>query len=176
MIMMGWGIQRIQYGEQPHWMAFTLASVLGPNRFARRRRGHELPLFFRRLPFPCRPDDRRFGASSRTGSSQIKTLERKRLYPGYAVCGLFSEPLERRSNIIGKRLTYPDIRMVMWTGGNPFAHQPETNRLLSAWKKPETIVVTDCFMTATARHADLVLSGANRVRTQRHLPDRNLYE
>ena len=47
--------------------------------------------------------------------------------------------------------------MVMWTGGNPFAHQPETNRLLSAWKKPETIVVTDCFMTATARHADIVL-------------------
>lgn len=29
MIMMGWGIQRIQYGEQPHWMAFTLASMLG---------------------------------------------------------------------------------------------------------------------------------------------------
>lgn len=25
MIMMGWGIQRIQYGEQPHWMGFALA-------------------------------------------------------------------------------------------------------------------------------------------------------
>lgn len=29
MLMVGWGIQRIQYGEQPHWMAFALASVLG---------------------------------------------------------------------------------------------------------------------------------------------------
>ena len=29
MLMVGWGIQRIQFGEQPHWMAFALASVLG---------------------------------------------------------------------------------------------------------------------------------------------------
>lgn len=76
-----------------------------------------------------------------------------------------------------KRLTYHDIRMVMWTGGNPFAHQPETNRLLSAWKKPETIVVTDCFMTATARHADIVLPAQtvfehNDIWSDRHLHER----
>ena len=29
MIMMGWGIQRIQYGEQSHWMGFALAAALG---------------------------------------------------------------------------------------------------------------------------------------------------
>ena len=47
--------------------------------------------------------------------------------------------------------------MVMWTGGNPFSHQPETNRLKKAWSIPETVVVSDHVWSATARHADLVL-------------------
>lgn len=48
----------------------------------------------------------------------------------------------------------------MWAGGNPFSHQPQTNRLAEAWKKPETVVVTDCFWTPTALNADIVLPHA----------------
>lgn len=29
MIMSGWGMQRAHYGEQPHWMLVTLASMIG---------------------------------------------------------------------------------------------------------------------------------------------------
>ncbi len=29
----------------------------------------------------------------------------------------------------GRRLTYPDIRLVYWAGGNPFHHHQDLNRL-----------------------------------------------
>ena len=57
----------------------------------------------------------------------------------------------------GKKGTYPHFRMIMWAGGNPFVHHPDTFRLERAWKKPDTVVVTDVVWTATALHADIVL-------------------
>jgi biotin/methionine sulfoxide reductase len=57
----------------------------------------------------------------------------------------------------GRTLTYPDIRLVYWAGGNPFHHHQDLNRLRRAWQKPETIIVHDSCWTPTARHADIVL-------------------
>ena len=57
----------------------------------------------------------------------------------------------------GNRMTYPDIKMVYWCGGNPFHHHQDINRLLRAWQKPETIIIHDCWWTSAARHADIVL-------------------
>ena len=57
----------------------------------------------------------------------------------------------------GERRVYPDIRMVYWCGGNPFHHHQDLNRLVVAWRRPETIVVHDPWWTSTARHADIVL-------------------
>src|SRR5258708_22772652 len=57
----------------------------------------------------------------------------------------------------GARLTYPDIRLVYWAGGNPFHHHQDLARLREAFTRPETVVVHDPFWTATARHADMVL-------------------
>jgi biotin/methionine sulfoxide reductase len=57
----------------------------------------------------------------------------------------------------GQRLTYPDIRLVYWCGGNPFHHHQDLARLREAFARPETVVVHDPFWTATARHADIVL-------------------
>ncbi|MBT8004554.1 MAG: molybdopterin-dependent oxidoreductase [Rhodospirillales bacterium] len=56
----------------------------------------------------------------------------------------------------GKKLTYPDIKLIYWAGGNPYHHHQDLNRLREAWSKPETIIVNDPFWTATARHADIV--------------------
>jgi biotin/methionine sulfoxide reductase len=57
----------------------------------------------------------------------------------------------------GKDLTYPDIRLVYWSGGNPFHHHQDLNRLVRAWRRPETIIVHEPWWTATARRADIVL-------------------
>jgi len=56
----------------------------------------------------------------------------------------------------GQQLTYPDIKLVYWAGGNPFHHHQDLNRLRQAWSKPETVIVNEPHWTATARHADIV--------------------
>src|SRR5712691_140472 len=57
----------------------------------------------------------------------------------------------------GQRLTYPEIRLVYWCGGNPFHRIQDLNRLLRAWQKPETIIIHEPWWTPAARRADIVL-------------------
>ncbi|MCC7347805.1 MAG: molybdopterin-dependent oxidoreductase, partial [Variibacter sp.] len=57
----------------------------------------------------------------------------------------------------GRRHTYPDIKLVYWCGGNPFHHHQDINRLVRAWRRPDTVIIQDPWWTATARHADIVL-------------------
>lgn len=52
---------------------------------------------------------------------------------------------------------YPDIKLVYWAGGNVFHHHQDINRLVEAWKRPETIVVHEPFWTPMAKRADIVL-------------------
>ena len=57
----------------------------------------------------------------------------------------------------GERRIFPDIRLVHWAGGNPFHHHQDINRLIEAFRRPETVIVHDPWWTATARHADIVI-------------------
>jgi biotin/methionine sulfoxide reductase len=54
-------------------------------------------------------------------------------------------------------MTYPDIKLVYWAGGNPFHHHQDLNRMREAFTRPDTIVVHECAATAMVRHADIVL-------------------
>ena len=36
----------------------------------------------------------------------------------------------------GRHLTYPDIRLVYWAGGNPFHHHQHLGRLRDAFARP----------------------------------------
>jgi biotin/methionine sulfoxide reductase len=56
----------------------------------------------------------------------------------------------------GTTLTYPDIKLVYWAGGNPFHHHQDLFRLHEAFQRPETVIVHEPWWTPTARHADLV--------------------
>jgi len=57
----------------------------------------------------------------------------------------------------GGRYTYPDIRLIYWAGGNPFHHHQDLNKLVAAFRRPETIIVNEIWSTATTRFADIVL-------------------
>ena len=57
----------------------------------------------------------------------------------------------------GRRLRYPDTRLIYWAGGNPFHHHQDLNRLQRAWARAETVVVHEPWWTAVARRADIVL-------------------
>ena len=47
------------------------------------------------------------------------------------------------------------MNSIHWAGGNPFHHHQDLNRLREAFRRPQTIIVNECYWTATARHADI---------------------
>ncbi|WP_162869470.1 molybdopterin-dependent oxidoreductase, partial [Klebsiella quasipneumoniae] len=57
----------------------------------------------------------------------------------------------------GAKVTYPEVKMVYVAGGNTFHQHQDTNNLVKAWQRPDTIVVNEPYWTATAKHADIVL-------------------
>ncbi|MGF1599508.1 MAG: molybdopterin-dependent oxidoreductase [Acidimicrobiales bacterium] len=141
-------LQRAHHGEQPYWMAVALACVLG------------------QIGLPGGGFVFAFGSSGNAGTGQI----RKRI-PGLPVPLLPPEPPVISTSRITEMLegpgrgyhfdgtydVYPDIRLIYWAGGNVFHHHQDINRLLAAWRKPDTIVVHEPFWTPMAKRADIVL-------------------
>jgi biotin/methionine sulfoxide reductase len=146
-IMMSWSLQRADHGEQPYWMAITLAAMLGQVGLPGGGFGfgygsvngvgnadHE-------IPWPSLPQ----------GKNVVEDF-----IPVARIADMLLGPGERY-DFNGERRVYPNIRLVYWAGGNPFHHHQDLNRLVQAWKRPETIIVHEPWWTATARHADIVL-------------------
>jgi biotin/methionine sulfoxide reductase len=147
LVTANWSLQRARYGEQPYWAMIALASILGQvglpgggfafgygssNGMGNPHYG--TPLFS--LPMGCNP------VGIAIPVARVADLL---LNPGATV----------RFN--GRTITYPDIRLVYWAGGNPFHHHQDLNRLREAFRRPRTVVINECYWTATARHADIVL-------------------
>ena len=147
MIMMSWSLQRAEHGEQPYWMAITLAAMLG------------------QIGLPGGGFGFGYGSVNGIGfpAAQISWPP---LPQGENAIGDFI-PVARIADMLldpggaydfnGERRTYPDIRLVYWAGGNPFHHHQDINRLRRAWARPETVIVHESWWNPLARHADIVL-------------------
>ena len=145
-----WSLQRQEYGEQSYWMAGVLAAMLGY------------------IGMPGAGIVYGWGCLHNVGFSGRTT------FPNFGVGCLpqgenpvdIAIPVARISDMLlnpgtpftynGRDLTYPDIKLVYWAGGNPFHHHQDINRLKQAWSKPDTVIVNESVWTATARHADIV--------------------
>ncbi|MGU3492401.1 trimethylamine-N-oxide reductase TorA [Xanthobacteraceae bacterium A53D] len=167
MLSMGWSTQRQHHGEQPPWMLVTLAAMLGQiglpgGGFAfsyHYNAGvptHDSPSVpgmsdgrgraLADLPPGCTPGNTTSYCMGDTGVSiPVSRVVEMLLNPGMTI------------DYNGSKVTYPDIKMAFWAGGNPFAHHQDRNEMLRAWRKIDTFVVNDFQWTATARHADIVL-------------------
>lgn len=151
MIAVSWSVQRADHGEQPYWAAIALAATLG-----------QIGLPGGGLGFG-------YGANSCSGNPRPK-LSLPKLPVGVNSVTTFI-PVARVTDMLlspgapfdfnGQRLTYPDIRLVYWCGGNPFHKQQDLNRLLQAWQRPETIIIHEPWWTPAARRADIVLPCAS---------------
>jgi biotin/methionine sulfoxide reductase len=146
MITVAWSIQRSDHGEQPCWMAITLAAMLGqiglPGGGFGIGYGSENGIGnpVRQFRFPALPQ----GENPVAAPIPVARISDALLHPG--------EPYDFN----GERRTYPDLRLVYWAGGNPFHHHQDLNRLVRALRRPETIIVNEIWWTAMARHADIV--------------------
>ena len=147
MISVAWGVQRADHGEQPVWMGMTLAAMLGqigqPGTGFGFGYGSTAPV--------GRPSKIYKWPSIPQGKNQVSDF-----IPVARIADLLENP---GGSFVydGKPYTYPDIRLVYWTGGNPYHHHQDLNRLERAWQCPETIIVHDHSWTATARRGDIVL-------------------
>jgi biotin/methionine sulfoxide reductase len=147
MVTASWSIQRADHGEQPFWALILLASSLGQIGLPGGGFGFgygsaggiaEPPLAFR------------------APTMEILANPLGRAIPAARIADCLLHPGESY-DFNGRKGSYPDIRLVYWAGGNPFHHHQDTNRLRTAWRRPETIIVHEPWWTATARHADIVL-------------------
>jgi len=142
-----WSLQRCDHGEQTYWMATTLAAMLG------------------QIGVPGGGVGYGYGAVGGTGTPN------RRLTPPKLAAGANPArryiPVARISDMLlnpgaafdynGQELTYPDIKLIYWSGGNPFHHHQDLNRLITGWQRPDTVIVHEPWWTPAARFADIVL-------------------
>jgi trimethylamine-N-oxide reductase (cytochrome c) len=152
MIMAGWGIQRQHHGEQQHWMLVTLASMLG--QIGLPGGGFGFSYHYSSGGSPTA----RGGILSGVSAGSPASAAAKNIAP--VPVGRIADCLLNPGKTIdhnGGKVTFPEVKMVYVAGGNPFHQQQDTNNLVKAWQRPETIVVNEPYWTASAKHADIVL-------------------
>jgi biotin/methionine sulfoxide reductase len=142
-----WALQRAENGEQPFWALIALAALLGqiglPGGGVGFGYGSINSAGAEAFRMPA------FGMAARSHASDL-------CIPVARVADMLLDP-GGDVEFDGATLTYPDVRLVYWAGGNPFHHHQDLFRLREAFQKPDTIVVHEPWWTATARHADIVL-------------------
>lgn len=147
MISVSWSLQRADHGEQTYWAAIALAAALGqiglPGGGFGFAYGSSGTTGQPRYPFPA--------PVLPVGMNPMRTA-----IPAARIADMLLNP-GGSYEFNGQRREYPDVRLVYWAGGNPFHHHQDLNRLISGWRRPETVVVHEPWWTATARHADIVL-------------------
>ena len=141
------GLQRAEHGEQPVWMAITLAAMLGQIGLSGAGFAYALGIFANIGEAPLATDI----PSVPQGQDPVRTF-----IPVARIADMLLHPGEPFA-YDGQALTYPRIRLVYWAGGNPFHHHQDLGRLTEAFSRPDTIIIHEPYWTSTARHADVVL-------------------
>lgn len=147
LVTVSWSVQRTDHGEYAYWAACALAAVIGQIGVEGGGIG-------------CG-----YGAVGLTGNG-VGRHDLPRLEQGvnavddYIPVARIADMLLRPGESVeydGRRLTYPDTKLVYWAGGNPFHHHQDLNRLATAWHRPDTVVVHEPFWNTLARYADFAL-------------------
>jgi len=148
LLISGWSVQRQDHGEQAPWMVVTLAAMLG--QVGLPGGGFGFSYHYASGGSPAADAPSVPGISSGENPTGIdipyaRALTDLLLHPGKVV------------DFNGEKITYPDIELVYWAGGNPFSHQMDRNLQIQAWKRAETTIIHDMYWTNTAKFADIVL-------------------
>lgn len=147
MVTVTWSLQRVRHGEQAPWMGVTLAAMLGQIGLPGGGFGHGYGSMnepgLAPVPYPL--------PTLFQGANPVPDF-----IPVAAIADLLLHPGEE-FDFDGRRLTFPDTRLVYWAGGNPFHHHQDLARLRRALARPDTIVVHEPYWTPMARHADIVV-------------------
>ena len=147
MISVSWSLTRQDHGEQPFWAAIAVAAMLGQiglpgggfgfGYSAVNHIGGQFTIP-PAVPFP-------------QGENLVKSF-----IPVARISDLLLNP-GKSFDFDGVEYQYPDTKLMYWAGGNPFHHHQDLNRLMKAWKKPETIICHEWCWNSLAKRSDIVL-------------------
>ena len=159
-LIFGWAVQRQQHGEQPYWMGAIIAAMLGQiglpgggisyshhySSVGEPTSGANTPgAFPLNLDLGKRPEHDNSDFNGASSTIPVARWIDCLLDPGGKI------------QFNGGEVTFPDIKMCVFTGCNPWHHHQDRNRMRKAFQKLETIVTVDYSWNATCRHSDLVL-------------------
>lgn len=147
MISVSWSLTRQDHGEQPFWAAIMLASMLG------------------QIGLPGGGFGFGYSATNHVGG-QFTVIPGAAFPQARNAIDTFI-PVARISDLLlqpgapfdfdGTRYAYPETKVVYWAGGNPFHHHQDINRMMEAWRQPDTIIVNEWCWNSLAKRADIVL-------------------
>jgi len=142
-----WAPQRIQYGEQFHWSLVALASMIGQIGLAGGGIYFNIHYCSAGAPY--------------TGVGAPLMLSQGRnpvniLIPASRMGEMLLNP-GKTIDYNGKKLTYPNIKLIYSAGVTPIGHQPNVNKLVERFRKVDTVITHEPWWTPTARYSDIVL-------------------
>jgi len=147
MIATSYSLQRGDHGEQAFWMTAVLASIVGQVGLP----GGGFSFGYGSMHGQGNPLQTALPVTHSAGENPTGSF-----IPVARITDLLEKPGEAY-DFDGERRVYPDTRLIYWCGGNPFHHHQDLNRLLQAWRRPETVIVNEPWWTPTAKLADIVL-------------------
>ncbi|MDO6541218.1 trimethylamine-N-oxide reductase TorA [Photobacterium sanguinicancri] len=159
-LIFGWAIQRQQHGEQPYWMGAVLAAMIGqiglPGggvSYSHHYSGVGIPPTGASGPggFPRNVDE---GQKPKWDSTDFKGYS-STIPVARWIDAILEPGKEIKYN--GAKVTFPDPKMVVISGCNPWHHHQDRNRMKTAFQKLQTVVTIEFAWTATCRFSDIVL-------------------
>ncbi len=153
LLSISWSLTRQEHGEQTFWMGTALAAMLGHIG----KPGGGIAFGFCASNSVGVERKKMKFASLPQGSNPVKSF-----IPVARISDMLLNP-GGRFTFNGETHLYPDIKMIYWAGGNPFHHHQDLSRLITAWQKPDTVVVHEWCWNALAKRADIVLPCTNQL-------------
>ena len=150
-IASGWSTQRQHHGEQAPWALIALACMLG--QIGLPGGGVSFGMHYADGGYP-KPDMPVIGGMS-PGKNPVDVT-----FPIAAFADVFLNP-GKELPYKDRTFKYPELRLSYTSGGNQYTHHQDTNRLIEAYRKLETVIVQDPWWTPSARFADIVLPAAS---------------
>ena len=148
-----WAIQRAHHGEMPYWAIMNFACMLGNIGLPGQGVGFSWHYGGGGTP--------QSGATPPTGLSQGRNAVKK-ICPASRISEMLNNP-GKEFTYNGSRYTYPKVKLIYNAGNNFMSHQQNLNELIRALQKVDTVVVQDCWWTASTRWADIVLPATTTV-------------
>jgi trimethylamine-N-oxide reductase (cytochrome c) len=146
-----WAIQRAQHGEMAYWSIVNFQALTG--KIGKPGQGVGFSWHYGNGGMP------QGGNATPVGMSQGRNFVTK-VVPASRITDALENP-GKEFFYNGQTNSYPDIKLIFNAGNNFMSHQQDTNRLIRALAKVETIVCVDVWWTAATRWADIVMPAAS---------------